>query len=192
MCKCVCPCVLKLGVGGVNDEEKRGELSTPSSTTNRNFWTLSSSMEQENAERKNLYCSYILSAAVKGFGVDHFLFNGSFSLSLSLTLSCYQSISARRIHTTREKRKFVVEPFVRLSVHLSTLYCLSSVTLLLCMRSYVRVYILSLHLLSLSVSLLCVCVCTSIYSYWWPKGCSEVNFALARSFCIHCSFSDTM
>jgi len=50
----------------------------------------------------------------------------------------------------------VVEPFVRLSVHLSILCCLSSVTLLLCMCAYVRVYILSPHLHSLSLS--CVCV----------------------------------
>jgi hypothetical protein len=86
----------------------------------------------------------------------------------------------------------VIEPFVRLSVHLSILCCLFSVTLLLRICAHVRVYILSPHLLFLSLLCVCVCMCACIHSYWWSKGCSEVTFALARSFCIHCSFSDTM
>jgi hypothetical protein len=109
-------------------------------------------------KRENLCCSNTLSAAVKGFCVNHFLSNGS--LSPSYTFSCYQSINARRIHTIGEERKFVVEPFVRLSVHLSILCCLFSVTLLLCICAYVRVYKLYSHLLSLS----CVHIHTHTYT----------------------------
>lgn len=116
---------------------------------------------RKNEERENLCCGNALSVAVEGFCVDHFLFNGSLSLlSPSYILSCYQSINARRIHTTREERKFVLEPFVRLSVHLSILCCLSSVTLLLCMCAYVRVYTFCSHLLSFPLALLCLSACT--------------------------------
>ncbi len=148
-------CYVRLGVEG-DDEKKKKENSQrrPSSTTNRIFWTPSSSTEQEKAKRENLCCSNVLSTAAKGFCVDHFLFNGSLSPSpTSRTLSCYQSINARKTYRTRKERKFVVEPFVRPSVHLSIRCCLFSAALLLCMRTYVRVYILSPHLLSVSRSL---------------------------------------
>ena len=97
-------------------EEKKGELSTPSSATNRIFWTPSSSTAQEKAKRKNLCCSNVLSAAVKGFCVDHFLFK---RLSLSLSRSYYRSINPRQACTTSEQRKSVaraicssVHPFI--------------------------------------------------------------------------------
>jgi len=108
----------------------------------------------------------------------------------SRTLSCYQSINTRKTYRTRKERKFVVEPFVRPSVHLSIRCCLFSAALLLCM--YVCIYFPHIFFLSLALCMLWLYVCASMYSYWWSKGCSEVIFALARSFYIHCPFFDTM
>lgn len=195
---------MRLGVGGGNEERKRRTLNAVVVDEQNLLDATVEYRARKNEERKNLCCGNALSVAVEGFCVDHFLFNGSRSLSLSpfaspsYILSCYQSISTRRIHTTKEEsereRKFVLEPFVRLSVHLSILYCLSSVTLLLCMCAYVRVYTLCSHLLSFPFALLCICmyVHTHTRSHWWSKGCSEVNFALVYSSDIHCSFSGPM
>ncbi len=191
VCKCVCPCVVRLGVGG-GDEEKKKENSqrrrrrrTESSGRHRRVWSKKKRRERICAAAPRWAPLWRDSASIT-FSLT------ALSPSLSLTLSCYQSINARRTHTTSEGRKFVIEPFVRLSVHLSILCCLFSVTLLLRICAHVRVYILSPHLLFLSLLCVCVCMCACIHSYWWSKGCSEVTFALARSFCIHCSFSDTM
>jgi hypothetical protein len=121
---------------------------------------------------------------VKRFCVDHFLFNGSLTHSLSppFTLTYYQSINARTAHMTRGGRKFVVKSFVRPSVR-SSIHSLLSV---LCNSpaAHVCVYTCVYAFFASSFSLSCVCVCA--YSHWWPKGCSEVNFALARSLYVHC------
>ncbi len=157
VCKCVCPCVVRLGVGGVVMKRKKGELSTPSSTTNRIFWTPSSSMEQEKVKRENLCCSNALSGAVKGFCVDHFFFNGSLSPfpSPSLTLSCYQSINVHRTHTHDKRREKVRGRAICSSVR-SSIHSLLSV---LCNSPAVR-----------------VCVCTCVYTF------STSSFSLSPSY----------
>jgi hypothetical protein len=108
----------------------------------------------------------MLSAAVKRFCVDHFLFNGSLTHSLSppFTLTYYQSINARTAHMTRGGRKFVVKSFVRPSVR-SSIHSLLSV---LCNSPAahvcvcIRVYMHSLHLLSPSPVCVCVCILTLV------------------------------
>jgi len=145
-------------------KRKKGELSTPSSTTNRIFWTPSSSMEQEKVKRENLCCSNALSGAVKGFCVDHFFFNGSLSPfpSPSLTLSCYQSINVHRTHTHDKRREKVRGRAICSSVR-SSIHSLLSV---LCNSPAVRVcvctcvYTFSTSSFSLSLPLMCMCMHT--------------------------------
>jgi hypothetical protein len=110
------------------------------------------------------------------------------SLYPSFTLSCYQSINARRTYIQQEKREsswsshLFVRPFIYpfFAVCPLQLSCCAYVCACTCVYTF----------LTSSFSLLCVCAC--IHSCWWPKGCSEVNFALARFFCMSCSFSDAV
>lgn len=96
----MCACFVKLGVGidESTDEGKEGELSTPSSSTNRIFLDVAVEQSVREMKRKNLCYSNALNAAVKGFGVDHFL-----SLSFSLVGRVSMHIEYIYIYIKRKK-----------------------------------------------------------------------------------------
>ena len=165
----------RLGVGddgGSNGEKEKKENSqrrrrrrTESSGRRRRARALA--RHKKNQERENLCSSSVLNAAVKGFCVDHFL-----SLSLSFSLSKYQCTrNARRRQRTSESSPSSVRrrPF--------SLVC--SLQFSCCEH---------IHVLFASPLFVLLLVAACVLSYCWSKGCSEVNFILARSLCILRSF----
>lgn len=134
-------------------KREKGELSTPSSTTNRIFWTPSSSIEQEKTKRENLCCGNALSVAVEGFCVDHFLFNGSLSLSLLLPPIFSHAIKVSiHVEYTRQTKREKVRARAICSTVRSSIHSLLSV---LCNSPAVHVR-------------LCTCVYTLFTSSFFP------------------------
>jgi hypothetical protein len=126
-------------------------------------------------KRENLCCSNTLSAAVKGFCVNHFLSNGSLSLPL---LRSYAIRVSMHVERTRQERKKVrgraICSSVRSSIHslLSVLCNSPAAHMCVCTCVYT--------LFTSSSSLSCVCVCTHTYTHTGGRKVVQRSISLSH------------